>query len=99
MLQVNNKKLASELSDATKYNTMSKEYYKKRIIDLRASLQKEVKKKDNEYYARMIKSTTSPIYKTNYRKYKIDKAASHDRQIEYLKRQIESAKESLKRCK
>lgn len=93
--------MASEFSDATKYNTMSKEYYKKRIIDLRASLQKEkeAKKKDNEYYARMIKSTTSPIYKTNYRKYKIDKAASHDRQIEYLKRQIESAKESLKRCK
>lgn len=32
---------------------MSKEYYKKRIIDLRASIakEKEVKKKDNEYYA------------------------------------------------
>lgn len=50
-------------------STMSKEYYKKKIIDLRASLQreKEAKKRDNEYYARMIKSTSSSIYKTNYR--------------------------------
>ena len=36
---------------------MSKEYYRKRIIDLRASIEKErsQKKRDNEYYARMIK--------------------------------------------
>ena len=80
---------------------MSKEYYKKKIIDLRASLskEKEAKKKDNENYARWIKSASSPSSKASYRKSKIDKAASHDRQIEYLKRQIESAKESLKRCK
>lgn len=80
---------------------MSKEYYKKRIIDLRASLakEKEAKKKDNENYARWIKNASSPSSKASYRKSKIDKAASHDRQIEYLKRQIESAKESLKRCK
>ena len=80
---------------------MSKEYYKKRIIDLRASItkEKEAKKRDNENYSRWIKSATSPSSKASYRKSKIDKAASHDRQIEYLKRQIESAKESLKRCK
>ncbi len=80
---------------------MSKEYYKKRIIDLRASMQKEkeAKKRDNEYYARLIKSTTSPSTKASYRKSKIDHAASHDRNIESLKRQIESAKESLKREK
>jgi len=80
---------------------MSKEYYKKRIIDLRASItrEKEAKKKDNEYYARMIKNASSPSSKNSYRKSKIDKAASHDRQVEYLKRQIESTKESLKRCK
>ena len=80
---------------------MSKEYYKKKIIDLRASLakEKEAKKKDNENYARWIKNASSPSSKASYRKSKIDKAASHDRQIEYLKRQIESAKESLKRCK
>lgn len=80
---------------------MSKEYYKKKIIDLRASLakEKEAKKKDNEYYARMIKGASTPSSKASYRKYKIDKAASHDRQIEYYKRQIESAKDSLKRCK
>lgn len=80
---------------------MSKEYYRKKIIDLRASMQKEkdAKKRDNEYYARMIKSATSPSTKASYRKSKIDHAASHDRNIESLKRQIESAKESLKREK
>lgn len=80
---------------------MSKEYYKKRIIDLRASIakEKEAKKRDNENYSRWIKSATSPSSKASYRKSKINRAASHDRQIEYLKRQIESAKESLKRCK
>lgn len=80
---------------------MSKEYYKKRIIDLRASIakEKEAKKKDNEYYARMIKSASLPSSKAGYRKNKIDRAASHDRNIESYKRQIESAKDSLKRCK
>lgn len=79
---------------------MSKEYYKKKIIDLRASLQKEkdAKKRDNEYYANLIKNA-SPSSKPSYRKSKIDHAASHDRNIESLKRQIESAKESLKREK
>lgn len=80
---------------------MSKEYYRKRIIDLRASLEKEreAKKKDNAYYADLIKRTSSPSSKTSYRKSKVDRAASHDRQIESLKRQIESARESLKREK
>lgn len=80
---------------------MSKEYYKKRIIDLRASMakEKEAKKRDNENYARYIKNASSPSSKASYRKSKIDAAARHDRQIEYLKRQIESAKDSLKRCK
>ena len=80
---------------------MSKEYYKKKIIDLRAYIAKEreQKKKDNEYYARMIKGASTPTSKATYRKYKIDKAAYHDRQIESYKRQIESAKDSLKRCK
>ena len=76
-------------------------YYKKKIIDLRTSLQKEkdAKKRDNEYYARCIKNTTSPSNKASYRKSKIDHAASHDRNIESIKRQIENAKESLKREK
>ena len=80
---------------------MSKEYYKKRIIDLRASMAKEreAKKRDNENYARWIKNASSPSSKASYRKSKIDAAARHDRQIEYLKRQIESAKDSLKRCR
>lgn len=80
---------------------MSKEYYKKKIIDLRASIakEKEAKKRDNENYARYIKNASSPSSKASYRKSKVDAAARHDRQIEYLKRQIESAKDSLKRCK
>lgn len=80
---------------------MSKEYYKKRIVDLRVSIakEKEAKKKDNEYYTRLIKSASTPSSKASYRKNKIDKAASHDRQVEYYKKQIENTKESLKRCK
>ena len=80
---------------------MSKEYYKKKIIDLRADIakEKEAKKRDNEKYAGWIKNASSPSSKASYRKSKIDAAARHDRQIEYLKRQIESAKDSLKRCK
>ena len=51
---------------------MSKEYYKKQIIDLRADLlkEKEAKKKDNEYYAKLIKSASSPSSKASYRKSK-----------------------------
>ena len=80
---------------------MSKEYYKKRIIDLRADMvrEKEAKKRDNERYASMIKGASSPSSKASYRKQKIDKAAYHDRQIESLKRQIESCKESIARYK
>ncbi len=80
---------------------MSKEYYRKRIIDLRASLdrEKEAKKRDNERYASLIKSASSPSTKASYRKSKIHYAARHDRTIESIKRQIESARESLKREK
>lgn len=80
---------------------MSKEYWKKRIIDLRAEMtkEKEAKKRDNERYANYIKNASSPSIKANYRKSKIDHAVSHDRRIESIKKQIESAKESLKREK
>ena len=80
---------------------MSKEYYKRRIIDLRASIAKErgAKKKDNAYYANLIKKASAPSSKANYRKSKVSKAASHDRRIESLKRDIENAKASLKRIK
>lgn len=80
---------------------MSKEYWKKRIVDLRAEMtkEKEAKKRDNERYANYIKNASSPSIKANYRKSKIDHAASHDRRIESIKKQIESAKESLKREK
>lgn len=80
---------------------MSKEYYKKRIIDLRASIakEKEAKKRDNEYYSRQIKSASSSSSKASYRKSKIDKAAYHDRRIESLKRDIQSAQDALKRLR
>ena len=49
---------------------MSLEYYKKQMVDLRARLQKEkdAKKKDNERYAALIKSASSPSSKASYRK-------------------------------
>lgn len=80
---------------------MSKEYYKKKIIDLRKDLEKakEAKKKDNERYASLIKSATTPTSKASYRKRKIDASASHDRKIESIKKYIEQAKDSLKKCK
>ena len=78
---------------------MSVEYYKKQIIDLRARLEreKEAKKRDNEAYARYVANASSPSSKAMYRKSKIDHAAAHDRSIESIKRQIESAKDSLAR--
>ena len=80
---------------------MNKEYYKKRLIDLRASIAKEreAKKKDNAYYADMIKRATSTSTKASYRKSKISKAASHDKRIESLIRDVENTKASLKRIK
>lgn len=80
---------------------MSKEYYKKRIIDLRADIakEKEAKKRDNERYADMIKRASTPSSKASYRKSKIDAAARHDSSIESYKRQIESAKDALARLK
>lgn len=78
---------------------MSVEYYRKKIIDLRASLakEKEAKKKDNERYAGYIKSASSPSSKASYRKSKVDSAANHDRHIASIQREIESAKNSLAR--
>lgn len=80
---------------------MSKEYYKKKIIDLRAKLdkEKEAKKRDNEKYADSIKRASTTDRKAYFRKEKVAHAAAHDRQIESIKRDIERAKESLKREK
>ena len=78
---------------------MSLEYYKKQMVDLRARLQKEkdAKKNDNERYAALVKGASSPSSKASYRKSKIDRAASHDRQIESIKRQIENCKDNIAR--
>lgn len=80
---------------------MSKEYYKKRLIDLGVSIAKEreAKKKDNAYYADMIKRTSSISSKASYRKSKISRAASHDRRIESLKRDIENVRAAIRRIK
>lgn len=80
---------------------MSKEYYKKKLIDLRAKIAKERedKKRENAYYADKVKSASGVSNKAYYRRCKIDHAAAHDRRIEQWKREIESAKDSLKRCK
>ena len=80
---------------------MSKEYYKKRLIDLRASIAKEreAKKKDIAYYADMIKKASSISSKASYRKSKISRAASHDRRIESLKRDIENVRATMRRIK
>lgn len=80
---------------------MSKEYYKKRLIDLRASMakEKEAKKRDNERFAKLVKGAASISTKASYRRQKIDAAARHDRNIESYKRQIESAQKSLKSAK
>lgn len=79
---------------------MSKEYYKMKLIDLRADIAKEreAKMRDNERYASLIKGASSISSKASYRKQKIDRAAYHDRQIESLKRQVESTREAIKRC-
>lgn len=78
---------------------MSVEYYRKRLIDLRADMAKEreAKKKDNAHYADLVKRASTPSSKASYRKSKIDRAASHDRRIESLKREIERTNETLKR--
>ena len=78
---------------------MSVEYYRKRLIDLRTQVarEREMKKKDNQHYAELIKNATSPSSKASWRKTKVDRAASHDRRIESLKREIENAKDALAR--
>ena len=78
---------------------MSVEYYRKRLIDLRAQVAKEreAKKRDNERYASLIKNSSSTSSKASYRKQKVDHAASHDRRIESLKKEIERTNETLKR--
>lgn len=80
---------------------MSRVYYRKRLIDLRADMarEKDAKKRDNAYYADCVKRASTTSSKASYRKQKIDRAASHDRRIESLKREIERTRECLRRCK
>ena len=61
--------------------------------------EKEAKKRDNAYYAEKVREASGPSNKAYYRRCKVDHAAAHDRTIASIKRDIESAKESLKRCK
>lgn len=68
----------------------NKAYYRKLIVDKRAQMatEREAKKRDNESYARMIKSASTPAGKASYRKNKISRAEAHDRRIESLKLEI-----------
>lgn len=72
------------------------EYYKKEIINIREKIrrEREAKKKDNENYARQIKSASSS-FKAHYRKSKVDRAASHDREIANLKSALARVQYSL----
>jgi len=78
---------------------MSVEYYRKKLIELRARVatEREAKKRDNEHYANLVKGASSPTSRANYRKAKIEHAAQHDRHITDLKREIERTRESLAR--
>jgi hypothetical protein len=80
---------------------MSKVYYRRRIVDIRASIirEKDAKKRDNEYYARAIRNASSTSSKASYRRSKISASASHDSRIESFKRELERAKDALKRCR
>lgn len=71
----------------------NKAYYQKQIVDLRAQMarEKDAMKRDNESYARLIKSASSPSTKASYRKSKIDRAESHKRNIESIKLRIAQA--------
>lgn len=79
---------------------MDKAYYRKQLIDIRAKIakEKEAKKKDNEYYARLVKGASTTTLKAQYRKSKVDKAASHDRTINNLKAQVERVKAAMARA-
>lgn len=79
----------------------TKDYYRKKIVDLRAYIAKEraTLKRNNEIYASRIKAAPTPSSKASHRKAKIDMVERHRRQIERFKNQIEQAKASMKRCK
>ena len=81
--------------------TMSKEYYRRRIVDIRASITRErdAKKRDNEYYARAIRNACSTSSKASYRRSKISASALHDSRIESLKRELERTKDAMRRCR
>ena len=80
---------------------MSKEYYKKAIIDCQAknAREREQKKRDNARIAAAIKSSHTTQGKAQLRKDKVSVAARHDANIERYKRQLEGYRRSLKSCK
>lgn len=80
---------------------MSKEYYRKQLVTLREQLTKEreMKKKHNADYASRIKNASTASMKASFRRSKISQAATHDRNIESLKKRIASARELMKKAK
>lgn len=79
----------------------TKEIYQKQIISIRERIAKERERKsyDNQKLQEQINRATSVSSKASYKRMKIDRAASHDRTIESLQRQLEQAKRGLARCK
>lgn len=81
---------------------MSKEYYKKRLVDLKLQIQREqdAKKRDNEKNAKAIKAyAKNPSTKAYYQKRKIQEAESHDKKILALKKTVEQTKVLLSKEK
>lgn len=78
----------------------TKAEYRKQIIDKRLLITKEreAKKRDNERYARAIKSASTPDGKAYQRKQKISTAEQHDRRIEGWKKDVARLQEYMKNC-
>ena len=71
---------------------MSNKIYKQRLERLRTqlTLERSLKKIDNEHFAKQIRSTTLSAAKEHYRKQKMTRATAHDSRIEAIKKEIEN---------
>ena len=79
----------------------SKEIYQKQIISIRERIAKERERKsyDNQKIQEQINRAISVSSKASYRRQKVDRAAPHDRAIQGLQKQLETAKMNLAKCR
>lgn len=79
----------------------SKEIYQKQIISIRERIAKERERKsyDNQKIQEQINRAISVSSKASYRRQKVDRAAQHDRAIQGLQKQLETAKMNLAKCR